>query len=300
MSRKIIIARAMAAAEAACDEAAKARKAGQEIPNRLGAFHGAAVVIHRQARIHDPMALRVAAAVLRNAVWTQGSFAKMIHAAAAVLGIPKADVERHYSYDVILALGAVRDLVWRTRASLAPCSPVSAYSLPTGPLTGRLVDKREALVRHAVESTLGTAKAGHPMRVVTTDDATAVGVQVRPGAWVSSPREPLGFRPSGTTVTITVARRWMSHVYARGLAVVDGMATLDAAPVGMDFPDSDVFAATWIRQGRGAATSVRGFIARAGAVTHHGLSLEEAIAGLGHKRCARDRAAAAPAIRLRR
>lgn len=296
MSRKSIITRAMAAADAACEAGVKASKAGQDIPNRLGAFHGAALSIYRQARIHDPLALRVAAAVLRRDVWMRGSLPEVIRGAAAVLGMSEAEVTKHYFYDVVLALGAVRDLVYRTKLSLAPSRPAS-YSLPTGPLVERLVAKREALVRHTVETTLRTGSGDHVICVVPTEDAAAVGIQVRRGTvCLSLLYGEYVAAPSSTTITITVPHRWLSQVHARHLAVVDGRMTLDAAPVGTDLPDIEVFATTWVRQGRGvAATAVRGFIARSitgsGTITHHSLSLKGAIAGLRSKRRATDGAA---------
>lgn len=84
----------------------------------------------------------------------------------------------------------------------------------------------------------------------------------------------------------TVRRTWLVDVHARGLAVVDGMLTLDAEPVQGHGPE--LFRAAWVEQGRGFDLNCRrGYIARLGDVTYHAASARAALDGVmrkaGHK-----------------
>ena len=92
--------------------------------------------------------------------------------------------------------------------------------------------------------------------------------------------------------TITVPNAWRIRVLARGLALVGGLLTLDAqrlegAPDGVE-----LYAASWLEQGRGyAVRKVDGFIAREvlpeaqvqAAAVFHAKSLDKAVKGLLRK-----------------
>ena len=82
---------------------------------------------------------------------------------------------------------------------------------------------------------------------------------------------------------VTTPADWCRRVEAKGLAVVDGMPTLDVAP--MLAPEgAELFAAVWIAQGRGNAwVEQRGYIARHGAHTFHAATPSEALSGLAKK-----------------
>lgn len=82
--------------------------------------------------------------------------------------------------------------------------------------------------------------------------------------------------------TVTVPADWRIRVERKGLAVVDGLLTLDAAP--LESSGCEVFAATWLVQGRGTAASVeRGYISRHGMRTYHAKTIDQAITGLARK-----------------
>jgi len=82
--------------------------------------------------------------------------------------------------------------------------------------------------------------------------------------------------------TVTVPTDWRIRVERKGLAVVDGLMTLDAAP--MESSGCEVFAATWMVQSRGTAVSVeRGYIARHGKLAYHAKTADRAISGLARK-----------------
>lgn len=82
---------------------------------------------------------------------------------------------------------------------------------------------------------------------------------------------------------ITLPRAYMSRVVRRGLAVVDGMPTLDAAI--LDAPEGvELYAARWARQGRGYKVETdTGYIARSGRNTYHAATVAAALRGLQRK-----------------
>jgi hypothetical protein len=83
---------------------------------------------------------------------------------------------------------------------------------------------------------------------------------------------------------ITVPADWRIRVQRRSIDVVDGMMTLDAAPLEGAPAGVELFAATWVEQGRGTSVStVSGYIARAGQFNYHGETAAKALAGLRRK-----------------
>lgn len=82
---------------------------------------------------------------------------------------------------------------------------------------------------------------------------------------------------------ICVPKDWRHRVQRKGLAILDGMMTLDArlleSPANME-----VYAAVWARQGRGfSAITEHGFVAVSGNASFHADSYEKAIHGLSRK-----------------
>lgn len=87
-----------------------------------------------------------------------------------------------------------------------------------------------------------------------------------------------------TDTYLTVPRNWISRVQSRGLAVVDGMMTLDAQALESHQAGVDLFGAVWLEQGRGYALHCRrGVIARSGALSAHGKDAAQAIRSLKAK-----------------
>jgi len=82
---------------------------------------------------------------------------------------------------------------------------------------------------------------------------------------------------------ITLPRAYISRVVRRGLEVVDGLVTLDAAA--LDAPEGvELFAAKWARQGRGYQVETdSGYIARSGRNTYHAATVKAALDGLQRK-----------------
>jgi len=84
--------------------------------------------------------------------------------------------------------------------------------------------------------------------------------------------------------TVTVPRDWRVRVQRKKLASVDGLFTLDAAPL-EGAPDGvEIFAASWLVKGRGnTASVVKGYIARSQNLTYHGETSQKALIGLKRK-----------------
>lgn len=92
-----------------------------------------------------------------------------------------------------------------------------------------------------------------------------------------------GWRAAEDHHHLHVPSDWRVRVERRGLAIVDGMMTLDAHAL-EPLDGVAVFAATWARQARGFAVAVdRGYIARVGNTHYHARSIEAAIAGVRRK-----------------
>jgi hypothetical protein len=86
-----------------------------------------------------------------------------------------------------------------------------------------------------------------------------------------------------TDTKITVPADWRVRVQRKGLDVVDGLMTLDAAPV--EAHGCELFAATWARRtGAKNVTVDKGYIARADGMSYHGATADQALSGLAKKR----------------
>lgn len=86
--------------------------------------------------------------------------------------------------------------------------------------------------------------------------------------------------------SVTVPTDWITAVHARGLAVCDGLVTLDARPLPAP-TGTELYAAVWVRQGRGMEIRAeRGWIARdvPTGTTYHGTTTDRAtLTGLRRK-----------------
>lgn len=87
------------------------------------------------------------------------------------------------------------------------------------------------------------------------------------------------------TRRFTVPHRYLSRVVKRGLAVVGGMMTLDAAPVDSPVRGITVYAATWLQESRGyQCKTISGYIALADSGgNYHGKTVAAAVRGLQNK-----------------
>jgi len=121
------------------------------------------------------------------------------------------------------------------------------------------------------------------MSVSLTSDPALVGwSQSAEADWDKYRGSYKGWACNYKVNTVTVPADWRVRVQRRGLAEVDGMLTLDAAPV--EAAGCELFAASWLVQRRGnTADLTRGYIARAGAITYHGATIDQALSGIARK-----------------
>lgn len=155
--------------------------------------------------------------------------------------------------------------------------------LPVGTPSDRLQRVR----REAISNTYGAvyrAAAHGEVDVHLTDDPAEVGIrQVESLDWDLYRGAHKGKPARVQDTHITAPAAWRTRVQRANLAVLDGMMTLDAAP--LDAEGCELYAATWLIQGRGTTTTAaRGYIARAGGATYHGATIDQAINGLTKKR----------------
>lgn len=151
-------------------------------------------------------------------------------------------------------------------------------TLPKGTLDQRLARVRKAAVLNTLGSVIDQHSHGDWTCVLATDPAK-VGVRCeqyytgeKAGKWSIR----------ATDTCITVPADWRMRVQRRGLALVDGLMTLDASP--LEAQGCELFAATWARRTGVKGVSVdRGYIARSGAVTYHGKTVDQALTGLTKK-----------------
>ncbi len=157
-----------------------------------------------------------------------------------------------------------------------------AVCLPAGTPATRLKAFRRAAVEKVYCATYREATHGSVDVVLTTNPA-AVGVrQVESLAWDSHRGKHKGKPARVQGSAVTVPADWRVRVERRGLGVMDGMMTLDAAPI--EARGCELFAAVWAVPGRGTSVAAtRGYIARSGSVTYHGATIDQTLTGIARK-----------------
>jgi hypothetical protein len=189
------------------------------------------------------------------------------------------------------------------RGALAPDSPASErldcntpmprlpaptgrapVRLPAGTPAARLQSAREKAVMAANPMRRGAAGGGS-VAVHLTSDPAKIGYKVALNSNRNTYRGKYrGYSAIEDHHVITVPADWRARVERRDLAVVDGLFTLDAAPLEGAPEGVELFAAVWAAQARGYAVLVAsGFIARVGGAHHHADTPEKALAGLRRK-----------------
>jgi hypothetical protein len=92
-----------------------------------------------------------------------------------------------------------------------------------------------------------------------------------------------GWAATELDIRVQVPREWLRTVSRRGLAVVDGLLTLEARHLDR-VGGVDLYAAAWVERGRGySATVERGVLAVSGATSYHGTDAAAALRGIARK-----------------
>jgi hypothetical protein len=153
-------------------------------------------------------------------------------------------------------------------------------ALPTGRIEHRLWRRTSDEVR------AGLAWTGQAAGGVTIEVAFgAASITIRKSANRNVYRGQFrGWAATELDIRVQVPREWLRTVERSGLAVVDGLLTLEARHLDR-VGDVDLYAAAWVERGRGySATVERGVLAISGAVSYHGADAAGALRGIARKR----------------
>lgn len=154
--------------------------------------------------------------------------------------------------------------------------PVQRAGLPAGSPLDRLADIRRNAVKDTLDGLI-QRRAHGALTVVLTDDPSSVGIQCRQ-YYAGGSRTSWAAKTTDTT--ITVPSDWRARVQRRGLGIVNGAMTLDAAPIDA-IGCCEVYRATWAaRIGTKTVAVERGYIARSGGASSHGETPQLAVDGL--------------------
>ena len=156
-------------------------------------------------------------------------------------------------------------------------------TLPSGTPAQRLQARRERAISEAYARAHRTAAHGE-IEVNLTTNPAAVGIsQTETLDWNLYGGSHKGKPARVQDTTITAPTTWRTRVQRAGLAMLDGMMTLDAAP--LEAHCCELFAAVWLVPGRGTTTTAaRGYIARADGASYHAATIDQALTGLTKKR----------------
>lgn len=210
---------------------------------------------------------------------------------AARAALKAAALKQTLADDLLAEQARLRDLRSAKRLALINRRRPTgrpAIRLPSGTPQSRLAALRLAAVVAVYRDCYREATHG-TLTVALTRDPAAVGIrQTSYDDWhfyAKSYHHPARIQDT----TITVPADWRVRVGRNGLTTVDGLMTLDAAPLEGAPAGVELFAAVWLVQGRGTTvTATRGYIARSGYQTYHADSAEKALAGLRRKTRAAD------------
>lgn len=191
---------------------------------------------------------------------------------------------RHARLEGLLGKCRQADAVARVRELLGAQLKVRQTRKPRGADLPALPLLERAALRskHDAGSSYDSAKyrtctQGHVTRVCVGAPGVKSDV-VRGDRYSSS----CAFRKNESVHTLTIPALWCVRVQARGLAVVDGMFTLDAQRV--PGTGAELYRAVWIEQGAGTSLKLaRGYIARLEGITYHATTARAALEGVRRK-----------------
>lgn len=176
------------------------------------------------------------------------------------------------------------DLRGARRAARAFARRVAGKSVALPSLVERLERFRTTAVMTTVEAAYRMASHGS-LEVVLTRRPAEVGVrQTEDFLFERSSHRTRNWRTRYQYTVVTAPADWRVRVAKRGLSCVDGMMTLDASPLDGAPQGVQLYAATWIVQGRGTdLRTVQGVIAKSGKTAFHGRDPVSALEGLKRK-----------------
>lgn len=208
------------------------------------------------------------------------------HLNALRISAKTARTERHLGYCPVDA--GARSFYWRDRKGQRGNGIASRkidgkrgrnpVRLPAGTPNVRLAALRQAAVLATLGRLIDEHAHGEWVCKLTSDPAK-VGITSnqyytgeKAGKWAIQ----------ATNTFVTVPADWRVRVQRKNLAIVDGLMTLDASP--LEASGCELFAATWARRTGAKNIAIdHGYIARAGAVSYHAATADQALTGLAKK-----------------
>lgn len=156
--------------------------------------------------------------------------------------------------------------------------------LPKGTPAARLDTLRRIAIGRAFKNAFRQPAHGS-VYVTLTDDPAQVGISVDVrDDWDIYAKSYKHGPARVQDTTITAPRTWRTRVERRGLSILDGLMTLDAAVLEGAPEGVTLYAAMWLAQGRGTSVTVsNGVIAISGEHSYHADSGERALAGIKRK-----------------
>lgn len=200
---------------------------------------------------------------------------KAVAEALAEIGQPKARAD-----DVM----AFRTYIHRSRETRRKVRPGSGWVPPKFvSLNDRYIKKLLGIARKQLFSSAYRWAQHGDVVLRCTRDPAAVGVsQVDSHSFDVYGGSFKGWSCRVQDTTVTIPFSWVSRVQKRELTCVDGLFTLDAAPVLAE--GCELYAAMWVEQGRGTSLTARsGYIARIGKRSYHAETAQKAVAGIKRK-----------------
>lgn len=161
----------------------------------------------------------------------------------------------------------------RSRLKLQRESRIMENLLTVASVRERLCIWRKSTFRDHVDFRIALA-GDHNEKIILTDDPWEVMAE---GESYTSLESGHRYSTTHSKFKFVIPRHWISRVYKRGLANIDGLLTLDAQPVHVPERDLEAFAAKWVGQSRGFSLRTdSGFIIRhpETGTTYHSHSLQ--------------------------
>lgn len=183
---------------------------------------------------------------------------------------------------------------------VSPPRPTRFGPLPQGTPAQRLETVRKAAILKCAKSCFRHGAAGGSLFEV---EFAGVSSQVKYEVHMGFNRDTYGGSFKGWLAHedhhhLCVPADWRKRVESKGLAILDGMMTLDAHLV-QERDGVALHAAVWARQSRAyQVVTERGYLATGHGLAFHGESAEEATKGLARKLRAVGRGAPVPAMNL--
>lgn len=208
--------------------------------------------------------------------------------AAAKRALKDCGLKQTLAPEVLAELDLVKKARDEKRKSKAAMHRRTTGRHPVGLPNGTPSWRLDLIRKHVIEGEFLRSfrqPAHGGTNVFLTDNPGDVGVVQRVTDDWDLYAKSYGHGPARVQHTIiTAPTKWRTRVEKRGLALLDGMMTLDAALLEGAPEGVSIYASRWVSQGRGTSVNVsNGIIAVSGDLSYHADSAQRALAGIKRK-----------------